>query len=209
VVDNGSTDDTADVARRSGATVAHEARRGYGFACLSGVIEAAQADLLVFLDGDFSYLPAEIPRLLEPVLRGQADLVLGSRALGHVAPGAMPPQQRFGNWLAARLMRLLYDLPVTDLGPLRAVQRELVLSLDMRDMTYGWPTEMMVKAARLGARILEVPVGYHPRRAGRSKVSGTLRGVVLAGYHILKVTLFHVNWNLPAAALRQPDDRPA
>jgi glycosyltransferase involved in cell wall biosynthesis len=123
------------------------------------------------------------------VVADEADLVLGSRWRGAIAPGAMPFQQRFGNWLAARLMNTFYGLSVTDLGPYRAIRRSLLARLDMREMTFGWPTEMMVKAARQGARIVEVPVSYHPRRAGRSKVSGTLRGTLLAAWFILGVTL--------------------
>jgi hypothetical protein len=130
-----------------------------------------------------------LPRLLAPLTAGAADLVLGSRVLGHVAPGAMPFQQRFGNWLGAALMRRLYRVTVTDLGPFRAIRRELLAGLAMREMTYGWPTEMTVKAARRGARIVEVPVSFYPRRTGKSKVSGTLRGTVLAAYYILGVTL--------------------
>ncbi|MCU0501514.1 MAG: glycosyltransferase family 2 protein [Anaerolineae bacterium] len=189
VVDNGSTDATAAEAAAAGATVVAEVRRGYGYACAAGVAAACRADVIAFIDGDGSFLPAELPAILSPILEGQADLVLGSRPLGHIVPGAMPPQQRFGNWLAAGLMRALYRIPVTDLGPYRAIRRELLDSLEMCEMTYGWPTEMMVKAARRGARIVEAPVSFHPRRSGRSKVSGTLRGTLLAARYILGVTL--------------------
>lgn len=191
VVDNGSTDATAEEARASGAQVVYEPRRGYGYACAAGVVAATNqgADILVFLDGDYSSLPAELLIILAPILAGEADLVLGSRALGHIAPGAMPSQQRFGNWLVARLMNWLYDLPVSDLGPYRAIRSAVLTTFDMREMTFGWPTEMMVKAARRGVRIVEVPVSFHPRQAGRSKVSGTLRGTVLAAWFILGVTL--------------------
>ena len=188
VVDNGSTDETDSLAAAAGAHVVVEARQGYGYACAAGVA-AAGADILVFLDGDFSSLPAEMPRLLTPIRQGQADLVLGSRVLGEILPGAMPSHQRFGNWLTAGLMRHLYTLSVTDLGPYRAIRRDLLLKLDMQEMTFGWPTEMMVKCARLHVPILEVPVSFTPRRAGQSKVSGTLRGSLLAAYHILRVTL--------------------
>lgn len=193
VVDNGSTDETAALALAAGARVVAEPRRGYGYACAAGVAAALTdgIETLVFLDGDFSMQPAEIPTLLAPLLDGQADLVLGSRALGHIAPNAMPHHQRFGNWLAARLMRLLYRLPLTDLSPYRAIRADLLRDLAMQEMTYGWPTEMMVKAARRGARIVEVPVSFHPRRAGQSKVSGTLRGTLLAAHRILSVTLRH------------------
>lgn len=188
VVDNGSTDQTGLIAKEAGAQVVAEPRRGYGYACAAGV-QAATADILLFLDGDFSFLPQEMPRLLEPIQQGRADLVLGSRILGSIAPGAMPPHQRFGNWLTARLMRQLYRVDVTDLGPYRAIRRELLLALAMQEMTFGWPTEMMVKCARRRSPIVEVPVSYHSRRAGKSKVSGTLRGSVLAAYFILGVTL--------------------
>jgi glycosyltransferase involved in cell wall biosynthesis len=189
VVDNGSTDATGEEARRAGAQLIHEPRRGYGYACAAGAAAASDAEVLAFLDGDHSFLPAELPTILAPILDDRADLALGSRWLGHIAPGAMPPQQRFGNWLAARLMNRLYCLSITDLGPYRAIRRSLLGRLDMREMTYGWPTEMMVKAARQGARIVEVPVSFHPRRAGRSKISGTLRGTLLAAWYILGVTL--------------------
>jgi glycosyltransferase involved in cell wall biosynthesis len=189
VVDNGSTDDTAQLARQAGAQVVYEARRGYGYACAAGVEAAREADVLLFIDGDYSCLPAEISALLQPLREEQADLVIGSRELGYIAPGAMPPHQRFGNWLMARLMRSLYGLPLTDLGPYRAIRRKLLTSLAMREMTFGWPTEMTVKAARRQARIVEVPVSWLPRRAGRSKISGTLKGTILAAYYIFGVTV--------------------
>jgi glycosyltransferase involved in cell wall biosynthesis len=188
VVDNGSTDGTAGAAQRAGARIVREPRRGYGYACAAGVVAIGAADAIVFLDGDYSFAPGEMPALLAPLRESRADLVLGSRLLGHIEPGSMPLPQRFGNWLVARLMRRIYQLPLTDLGPYRAVRRDLLSSLDMREMTFGWPTEMIVKAARRGARIVEVPVSYRSRRAGRSKVSGTLRGTLLAGYTILRVT---------------------
>ncbi len=189
VVDNGSSDATAEEAQVAGAQVVYEPRRGYGYACAAGVSAAQDARVLAFLDGDYSFPPAELPNLVAPILADEADLVLGSRWLGHIAPGAMPPQQRFGNWLAARLMNRLYGLSITDLGPYRAIRWSLLDTLDMREMTYGWPTEMMVKAAKRGARLVEVPVSFHPRQAGRSKISGTLRGTVLAGWYIMGVTL--------------------
>jgi glycosyltransferase involved in cell wall biosynthesis len=194
VADNGSTDDTAAVAERAGAQVVREARRGYGHACRAGAVAAGDAEVLAFLDGDYSFLPEELPRLLAPMQAGASDLVLGSRALGRVERGSMPPAQRFGNWLVARLMRSLYDLPLTDLGPYRAVRGDLLRELDMREMTYGWPTEMIVKAARRRARMVEVPASYRSRRAGRSKVSGTVKGTVLAGYAILSTTFRYVAW---------------
>jgi glycosyltransferase involved in cell wall biosynthesis len=189
VVDNGSTDDTAGEALKAGAEVVREPKRGYGYACAAGVGAASQAEILVFLDGDYSSLPSEMPVVLAPALAGEADLVIGSRERGGIAPGAMPPHQRLGNRMATWLMNRLYGLSLTDLGPYRAIRRDLLLSFDMREMTYGWPTEMTVKAARGGARLVEVPVSWHPRQEGRSKVSGTLRGTFLAAWYILGVTL--------------------
>jgi glycosyltransferase involved in cell wall biosynthesis len=184
VVDADSTDDTVSVARAAGARVIHEPRRGYGRACASGV-EASDGDVVVFLDADGADDPGHIPHLLAPILTGEADLVLGSRLAQDVQPDTMPWHQRFGNHLAAWLIRWLYDLPLTDLSPFRAVRRKPFAALNMEDMTYGWPTEMIVKAARRGWRIVEVPVPYRPRVGGRSKISGTVRGTVLATYHIL------------------------
>jgi glycosyltransferase involved in cell wall biosynthesis len=197
VVDNGSSDATAEVARRSGAVVVSEACPGYGYACATGVRVAVErgAEVLVFMDGDGSFDPAELDSLMAPIEREEADLVLGSRLAGGIEPGAMPPHARFGNWLVSRLMCLLYGLEVTDLGPYRAIKTGLLAQLEMREMTYGWPTEMMVKAARAGAPVVEVPVRYRVRRGGRSKVSGTLRGTLLATYYILFVTLrYAIGW---------------
>ena len=193
VVDNGSTDSTAQEALDAGAKVVSEPRRGYGYACAAGVAEARSADVLIFLDGDHSFAPSDLPSLLAPINEGRADMVLGSRALGYIEPGAMLLQQRFGNWLAAGLMNILYDLSITDLGPYRAIRRQLLSELNMQEMTYGWPTEMIIKSARRGARIVEVPVSYRNRRFGQSKVSGTLRGTLLAGWFILSVT-FRYAW---------------
>ena len=193
VVDNGSTDSTAEEAKAAGAQVVSEPRRGYGYACAAGAAAAPNSDVVVFMDGDCSFSPADLPLLLLPILEGQADLVLGSRELGNIASGAMFPQQLFGNWLASRLMNILYGLSITDLGPYRAIRRKLLTELDMREMTYGWPTEMIVKSAKRGARIMEVPVSYHNRRFGQSKVSGTLRGTILAAWYILSVT-FRYAW---------------
>lgn len=188
VVDNGSTDGTAAVARAAGAEVVAVMKPGYGRACATGVAAAGDAEIILFLDGDYSDFPEEAPQLLEPILRGEADLVIGSRLRGRRERGALPAHQLFGNWLVSWLMRLLYGLPITDLGPFRAIRVELLASLEMREMTYGWPTEMMVKAARQGARVTEVPVSYR-RRIGRSKISGTVRGTVLSTYFILGVTI--------------------
>ena len=190
VVDNGSRDGTpAEVLATGTACLVSEPRRGYGYACAAGVAATGGADVLVFLDGDRSFSPAELPRLVAPVMAGEADLVMGSRVLGGMASGDMPPPQRFGNWLMARLVNRLYGLRLTDLGPYRAVRRSLLEKLEMREMTYGWPIEMTVKAARAGARICEVPVSYRRRTVGRSKVGGTLRGTLLAGWRIVSVTL--------------------
>jgi glycosyltransferase involved in cell wall biosynthesis len=188
VVDNGSVDRTRDVAADAGARVVHEPRRGYGAACHAGIAAARDADIFVFLDGDHNEDPAELPRVLGPVLAGDADLVLGSRVGGRAAPGAIGPHQRLGNRIVTLLLRLLYGLRLTDIGPFRAVSARVLADLRMEQMTYGWPVEMVVKAARRGHRIVEVPVSCRPR-IGRSKVSGTLKGTLLAGYHLLLTTL--------------------
>lgn len=187
VVDNGSTDDTAAVARAAGVLVVSEPRRGYGYACAAGVV-AASGDALVFMDGDGSFVPQELMRLVEPIQRDEADLVLGTRLRGGMVVGSMPPHQRFGNHLVAWLVRRFYGVAITDLGPFRAIRRDLLDSLQMQEQTYGWPIEMLVKAARQRARLVEVPVSYRPRLAGESKVGGTVRGTVLATYKILRVT---------------------
>jgi len=184
LVDGGSTDSTVSVAKRAGAMVVHEPRRGYGLACATGV-EQASGEVVVFMDADGADDPAQIHDIISPLQEGKADMVLGSRLAGHIAPGAMPWPQRFGNWLSAALIRGLYGLKITDLSPFRAVRRGKLLELDMQEMTYGWPTEMITKGARRGWRIIEIPVNYHPRLAGESKISGTLHGTLLATYSIL------------------------
>lgn len=191
VADNGSTDDTADEAEQAGAIVVAEPRRGYGYACAAGSEEAIRrgATVIVYLDGDRSSRPEEIGGLVAPIEADEADLVLGSRVLGHIDQGAMAPHQRFGNWMSARLMRRLYRIEVTDLGPYRAITSSLLAKLSMQEMTFGWPTEMTVKSANAGATIVEVPVSWLRRGAGRSKVSGTIRGSLLAARHILGVTI--------------------
>lgn len=191
VVDNGSTDATAVVARASGALVVSEPRRGYGYACAAGVA-AATGDILVFMDGDGSFVPDELQQLVAPIITGEADLVLGTRLRGGMSAGAMPPHQRFGNHLVAWLVRLFYRVELTDLGPFRAIRRDLLNELQMQERTYGWPIEMLVKAAKRHCRLLEVPVRYRPRFAGQSKVGGTVRGTVLATYKILRVTFRYV-----------------
>lgn len=190
VVDNNSSDDTAAVARAAGATVVHEARPGYGHACLAGMAyvfhkpAAELPDIIVFLDGDHSDYPEEMPALLAPILSGAAEMVIGSRALGAREAGAMLPQQLAGNWLATRLLRWLYGVRYTDLGPFRAIEAAALQRLHMQDKTYGWTVEMQLKAAKLGLRGVEVAVRYR-RRIGVSKVSGTVRGTLGAGYKIL------------------------
>lgn len=190
VVDNNSADQTGAVARAAGATVLRESRPGYGHACLAGIAHclarptAEQADVIVFLDGDHSDYPADLPYLLAPIESGAADLVIGSRALGERETGSMLPQQVFGNWLATTLLRHLYGVRFTDLGPFRAIRREALQRLQMQDTTYGWTVEMQLKAAKLKLRSTEVPVRYR-RRIGTSKVSGTVRGTLGAGYKIL------------------------
>jgi len=193
VVDNGSTDRTAEMARLAGARVVRQPRRGYGAACMAGVLASA-SDVLVFLDADGSFDGGEIPALIDPLCAGRADLVLGSRRLGQVSPGAMPAHQRFGNDLTAALLRAFFGLQVTDLGPFRAIRRSDLLTLHMSEMTYGWPTEMMVKAARLRYRVVEVPVRYRQRLGGQSKVSGNLIASLKAGWHILKVVWRHATY---------------
>jgi glycosyltransferase involved in cell wall biosynthesis len=184
VVDGGSSDRTVEIAQASGARVICEPRRGYGRACAAGVSAVAGA-VIVFLDADGADDPMQIPDLLVPILAGRADMALGSRLAGEMASDAMPWHQRFGNWLSAWLIRRLYGLPITDLAPFRAVDREKLLALGMREMTYGWPTEMIVKAARRGWRVVELPARYRPRLGGRSKISGTLKGTLLATTYIL------------------------
>jgi glycosyltransferase involved in cell wall biosynthesis len=194
VVDNASTDGTATVARQHGARVVHEARRGYGFACAAGVAALGAVDVVVQLDGDYSDDPRDLPLLLAPLTAGQADLVLGSRTLGSCEPGALVPHQRFGNWLTAQVMRQLYGVRVTDLGPFRAIRRPVLDRLALAERTYGWSVEMMVKAARADYRLVEVPVSYRPRYAGQSKVSGTVRGSLKAGSVILRTSLRYAHW---------------
>jgi glycosyltransferase involved in cell wall biosynthesis len=189
VVNNNSQDSTAAVARETGVTVLDEPRQGYGYACLRGIAhvssQAVQPDIIVFLDADYSDYPEELPAVVAPILDGHADLVIGSRALGQRERGSMTPQQLFGNWLATRLLSILYGASFTDLGPFRAVTFDALQQINMQDKTYGWTVEMQLKAAKLGLKTAEVPVRYRKRRTGVSKVSGTLKGTVLAGYKII------------------------
>lgn len=188
VVNNGSTDDTAMVAEDEGASVLTEKRKGYGHACLKGMAYIAPAaqdnDIIVFLDGDYSDFPQEMEKLVKPVSENLADLVIGSRANANRESGSMLPQQIFGNWLSTRLIRLLYNVAFSDLGPFRAVRWSALQQINMQDTTFGWTVEMQVKAAKLKLRCREVPVSYR-KRIGISKVSGTVKGTILAGYKIL------------------------
>jgi glycosyltransferase involved in cell wall biosynthesis len=188
VVDNGSTDRTAEVAHDHGARVVPEPRRGYGSACLAGIAALRDTDVVVFLDGDFSDYPEEMGLLVDPITSGKAEMVIGSRVLGRRERGALTPQARFGNWLACLLIRLFWNVRYTDLGPFRAIRYTTLNRLCMRDRSYGWTVEMQVKAARDKVPVLDVPVSYRPR-IGKSKVSGTLRGTIAAGVMILS-TIF-------------------
>jgi glycosyltransferase involved in cell wall biosynthesis len=188
VVDGGSTDGTVPIAQAAGAQVIQEPRRGYGQACASGVA-AARGDVIIFMDADGADDPQYLANIAAPLQEGSADLVLGSRLRGSMEAGAMPWHQYAGNWLSAFLIGLLYGLKVTDLSPFRGVYRSKMGELQMQEMTYGWPTEMIVKAAREDWRIQEVPVVYRPRLGGKSKISGTVRGTVLATYFILRTIL--------------------
>jgi len=192
VADNGSTDRTAEVAAGMGALVVAEAQRGYGSACLAGIRRSAALlpppDIVVFLDADYSDHPDQIGQVLAPILTGRADLVIGSRLLGNREPGALLPQARFGNWVAAVLIRLLYQVRITDLGPFRAIRAEALTALAMEDRDFGWTVEMQVKAARAGLQVVEVPVSYR-RRIGKSKITGTLAGSIRAGWKIVTTIL--------------------
>lgn len=190
VVDNGSGDRTAEIARARGAAVVHEATPGYGRACLAGIAKAGDADVIVVLDADHSDYPGDLPALLAPIEAGEADLVIGSRVLGGAEPGSLPWNQRFGNRLACRLMLLLYGVRFTDMGPFRAIRGDALARLDMRDLTYGWNVEMQAKAIIAGLLIREVPVRYR-RRIGRSKISGTVKGTVCAGTRIISTILMY------------------
>jgi glycosyltransferase involved in cell wall biosynthesis len=185
VVDSNSNDGTPEIAARMGARVVQEHRRGYGRACLTGLAMANSPDIVVFLDGDYSDRPAELPLLLAPIIEDRADITLGSRLQGRSA-GALPWHQVFGNGLAAGLIRLLYGLDISDLGPFRAGRADVLRALGLEETTYGWAVEMILKGALAGLRVVEVPVSYYPR-IGKSKISGTLKGTVGAGWFILSL----------------------
>ncbi len=184
VVDNGSTDQTAKLAAAMGARIVRENRRGYGSACLAGIAATNDPDIVVFLDGDYSDHPNEMPDLIVPILENRADLVIGSRVLGNSEPGALMIQARFGNRLATSLIKILFGVSYTDLGPFRAIRYLALLDLNMRDKTFGWTVEMQVKAAKQALKIQEVPVSYR-KRIGVSKITGTLKGTLKAGWKIL------------------------
>ena len=188
VVNNLSTDNSVEVAKQAGATVVTQDKRGYGNACLKGIeyvdAKAVKPDILVFLDGDYSDHPEELPALLKPIIEDDYDLVIGSRTTGSQEKGAMLPQAVFGNFLATFLIRLFYGFTFTDLGPFRVIKYESLKSLEMQDTTFGWTVEMQVKALKKGLKCIEVPVSYR-KRIGVSKITGTLTGTVKAGYKII------------------------
>jgi glycosyltransferase involved in cell wall biosynthesis len=192
VVNNNSNDKTAIVAKLAGATVLDELRQGYGFACLKGIDYLKKMerkpDIVVFLDADYSDHPEELPQIVAPILESDVELVIGSRALGDKERGSMTPQQVFGNWLATRLIKWFYGVVYTDLGPFRAIKYDRLIDLNMCDETYGWTVEMQVKAAKQGLKSIEIPVSYRVR-VGKSKISGTIKGTILAGYKII-TTIF-------------------
>ena len=188
VVNNASTDETEKVARAAGATVLKEETKGYGRACLKGIDYVSQQEvkpnIIVFIDADYSDYPEELPNLIAPILNDGFDLVIGSRAMGQKQKGSMTPQQIFGNRLATSLLRLFYKVKFTDLGPFRAIKYESLIALNMQDKTYGWTVEMQLKAAKQKMKCVEVPVNYR-QRIGFSKISGTIKGTIMAGYKII------------------------
>jgi glycosyltransferase involved in cell wall biosynthesis len=200
VVDSNSSDATPEIAAKMGARVIKEPRRGYGRACLTGLANANSPDVVVFLDGDYSDRPAELPLLLAPIIEGQADITIGSRLGANRNSGALPWHQSFGNRLAAGLIRLLYGVQVSDLGPFRAARANVLRALVLEETTYGWAVEMILKGARAGFRIVEVPVSYHPR-IGKSKISGTLKGTLGAAWFILsRIVRYYFQRRRPGAA---------
>lgn len=188
VANNNSTDQTSQVAQKVGAMVVFEPQKGYGKACLTAMdwikSQKVQPDIVVFLDGDYSDYPRQLTDLVNPILTQGVDMVIGSRALGQKEKGSMTPPQIFGNWLATRMMRVMYGAKYSDLGPFRAIRWKSLLDLGMEDQNYGWTIEMQIKAHKNGLKSLEVPVDYK-QRIGVSKVSGTVKGVFGAGYKII------------------------
>ncbi len=195
VVNNNSNDNTKLNAQKGGATVLDEKRQGYGYACLMGIAYVTEKnpkpDIVVFIDADYSDYPEEMRELIKPIIEQDYDMVIGSRALGKRERGSMTPQQVFGNKLATSLMKFLYGIKYTDLGPFRAIKFDKLLELEMRDTTYGWTVEMQLKAAKKKMKVTEVPVNYR-RRIGFSKVSGTVKGTIMAGYKIITTLLKYV-----------------
>ena len=186
VVDSNSSDGTPEIAARLGARVIREPRRGYGRACLTGLAAAESPDVVVFLDGDYSDRPSELPVLLAPIVEGRADITLGSRLHERRSAGALPWHQVFGNRLAAGMIRVLYGLEISDLGPFRAARIDVLRKLALEEATYGWAVEMILKGTLAGFRVVEVPVSYYPR-IGESKISGTVKGTVGAAWFILSL----------------------
>ena len=191
VCNNGSTDNTAEIAKKHDATVLLQPLKGYGNACLKGIEHLKnkpkneQPDIVVFIDADYSDHPDEMPLLLKPIIDDNVALVIGSRALGQLEKGAMTFPQRFGNWLATTLIKLFYNYEFTDLGPFRAIKYSELIAMNMEDKTFGWTVEMQVKAAKMKMETAEIAVNYRKRAGGKSKVSGTIKGAFLAGYKIL------------------------
>ena len=201
VADNGSRDRTAEVATAAGAVVVHEAERGYGAACLAGIQKAGAVDIVVFVDGDYADHVEDMAGVVDPIITQEQDFMLVSRALGERENGALTPQQQFGNWLATRLIRLFWGARYTDLGPFRAIRRTALEKLRMADRNYGWTVEMQIKAAEHGLKFAEVP-GRYRRRIGVSKVSGTVKGTIMAGYKILLIIARHAIRRQRAAPAR-------
>jgi len=191
VVDNGSSDATASVAQHAGALVASEPVRGYGRACLTGFQTARGlgAEVIIFMDGDGSDDPADLPMMLAPLLEGRADMTIGSRVSRRAERGSVPPQARLGNWLVSRIIRLLYGERLHDIGSFRVIRGAALETLDMQEMTFGWPVEMLIKMARAKYHILEMPIHYRRRSHGRSKVAGTVAGSIKAAYAMVATTL--------------------
>jgi glycosyltransferase involved in cell wall biosynthesis len=193
VVDSNSNDGTPEIAASMGARVVQEPRRGYGRACLTGLAVTNSPDIVVFLDGDYSDRPSELPILLEPIIKRDADITLGSRLREQRIRAALPWHQAFGNRLAAGLIRLLYGLAITDLGPFRAGRADVLRALALEEATYGWAVEMILKGATNGFRVVEVPVSYYPR-IGKSKIGGTVKGTIGAAWFILSLTVRYYFW---------------
>ena len=206
VVDSNSNDGTPEIAASMGARVVPEPRRGYGRACLTGLAAANSPDVVVFLDGDYSDRPSELPILLAPIFEGRADITIGSRLDSQTSDGALPWHQAFGNRLAAGLIRLLYSrrygLNITDLGPFRAARADVLRTLALEETTYGWAVEMILKGGLAGFRVVEVPVSYYPR-IGKSKISGTIKGTIGAGWFILSLIVRYYFHQRKAESPRQ------